>query len=104
MKGTVEPCETIRRAAQRELLEEIGIVGVATEYLGVVQMSEPEQEWHLLVCRVRTPLPETWTHRTSDGGGLDFEFFWHSLSQNPDGTWHPIFKKALASIKQHINP
>ena len=44
VKGTIEAGETIQTAAERELLEESGIIGTATDYLGCVQMSEPEQE------------------------------------------------------------
>jgi ADP-ribose pyrophosphatase YjhB (NUDIX family) len=73
VKGTVEASETIQHAAERELLEESGIIGTAIEYLGAAQMTEPEQEWHFVVCRAG-PLPETWTHRTADEGGLDLNF------------------------------
>ena len=83
VKGTIEPSETIQQAAERELFEESGVVGVAIDYLGAVQMSEPEQEWHFVLCRVGSLL-EAWTHRTSDGGGLNFEFFWHPLNEEAD--------------------
>ncbi|OCK54750.1 NUDIX domain-containing protein [Bradyrhizobium sp. LMTR 3] len=99
VKGTMEVGETVERSAERELLEESGVVGAAGNYLGTVQMSEPEQEWHFVVCDVGK-LPETWTHRTSDGGGLDFEFFWYPLGQKPNDSWHPIFGRALAFINQ----
>jgi ADP-ribose pyrophosphatase YjhB (NUDIX family) len=105
VKGTVEAEESIHRAAERELLEESGIVGRATDDLGVVLMTEPAQEWHLVLCHVDCPagqLPETWMHRTSDGGGLDFAFFWHPLDQEPDESWHPIFRRALAFIGERI--
>jgi len=39
-----------------------------------------------------------------DGGGLDFEFFWHPINQEPNETWHPLFKQALAFIRQYIKP
>jgi hypothetical protein len=85
------------------LLEETGVIGVATDYLGKVQMTEPEQEWYFVLCQVGA-LPETWTHRTRDGGGLDFEFFWQPIDHVPNETWHPIFKQALTFIYQYINP
>jgi 8-oxo-dGTP pyrophosphatase MutT (NUDIX family) len=100
VKGTIEADETIQHAAERELLEESGIGGVAINYLGAVQMEELGQEWHFVACRTG-PLNEAWTHRTTDGGGLDFEFFWHPLIDDPDKNWHPVFKRALAFINQH---
>jgi hypothetical protein len=35
---------------------------------------------------------------------LDFEFFWYALRQEPDETWHPIFKQAVAFISQRVEP
>ena len=101
VKGTIEIAESVQRAAERELLEESGLVATAIADLGSVQMSEPEQEWHFVMCKVEQPA-ESWTHWTNDGGGLDFEFFWHPLDQEPDETWHPIFKRALTFIGQRI--
>ena len=99
VKGTIEIAESVQRAAERELLEESGLVGTAIADLGTLQMSEPEEhEWHFVMCKVKQPA-ESWTHWTSDGGGLDFEFFWHPLDQEPDETWHPIFKRALNFIR-----
>jgi ADP-ribose pyrophosphatase YjhB (NUDIX family) len=98
VKGTVEAGETIEHSAERELLEESGVVGVARKYLGKIQMRDPEQEWHFVACGVG-PLPGKWTHRTSDGGGLNFEFFWRPLDREPDESWHPTFRRSLAFIR-----
>jgi 8-oxo-dGTP pyrophosphatase MutT (NUDIX family) len=103
VKGTIELPESIPDAAERELLEESGLVGTASDYIGALQMNDPEQEWHFVVCRVG-PLPDAWTHRTCDGGGLDFEFFWYPLDHELDDNWHPIFKRALVFISRHIDP
>jgi 8-oxo-dGTP pyrophosphatase MutT (NUDIX family) len=100
VKGTIEIGETIEHAAERELLEESGLVGIASGYLGMVEMDEPLQEWHFVVCRVG-PTGDAWTHRTSDGGGLDFDFFWHPLLDEPDENWHRLFKRALAFVAQN---
>jgi ADP-ribose pyrophosphatase YjhB (NUDIX family) len=100
VKGTIEADETIQHAAERELREESGIVGIATDYLGLVHMEDLEQEWHFIVCRTGT-LGDAWTNRTTDGGGLDFQFFWHPLICEPDENWHPVFKRALAFIREH---
>jgi 8-oxo-dGTP pyrophosphatase MutT (NUDIX family) len=97
VKGTIELDETVQHAAERELFEESGIAGAAIDYLGVVQMEEPAQDWHFVLCRTG-PLNRAWTHRTIDGGGLDFEFFWHPLADDADENWHPIFRRALAFI------
>jgi 8-oxo-dGTP pyrophosphatase MutT (NUDIX family) len=103
VKGTIEATETIQNAAERELFEESGIAGVAIDYLGAIRTAEPEQEWHFVLCQTG-PLAETWTHQTTDGGGLDFDFFWHSLREEPTPTWHPIFKQALAFISKRMQP
>jgi 8-oxo-dGTP pyrophosphatase MutT (NUDIX family) len=100
VKGTVEIGETIHRAAERELLEEAGIAGIANDYFGVVRMEKPAQEWHFILCRTG-PLKEAWTHRTTDGGGLVFDFFWHPLADHPNENWHRMFKRALAFLREH---
>jgi 8-oxo-dGTP pyrophosphatase MutT (NUDIX family) len=102
VKGTIERTESIQQAAERELIEEAGVVATAIADLGSVQMLEPEQEWHFVMCAV-AQLAETWTHWTSDGGGLNFEFFWHPLEHKPDMTWHPIFRRALAFIREKVH-
>jgi ADP-ribose pyrophosphatase YjhB (NUDIX family) len=104
VKGTIEADEPVHCAAERELLEESGIAGRAVADLGVLQMSDPAQIWHFVLCEAAgagtlpETLPESWTHHTSDGGGLDFAFFWHPLHQEPDDNWHPVFRQALAFI------
>ena len=104
VKGTIEPAESVERAAERELFEESGLIGRAIKYLGAVQVDGPEQEWHFVLCQVDIgQLPETWTHHTSDGCGLDFAFFWRPLHQQPDESWHPIFRQALAFLGSRIN-
>lgn len=101
VKGTIEVGESVQQAAIRELREESGLIATAIADLGSVQMFEPEQEWHFVLCEVDQSA-ESWTHRTSDGGGLDFDFFWHPLDQEPDETWHPIFKRAADFICRRI--
>jgi 8-oxo-dGTP pyrophosphatase MutT (NUDIX family) len=105
VKGTIEPAETMERAAERELFEESGLIGRAVEYLGAARTNDPEQEWHFVLCEVDRhvdPLPETWTHHTDDGGGLDFAFFWRPLHQAADERWHPIFRQAVAFLAGRI--
>jgi len=101
VKGTIEAGETVQDGAVRELNEESGVVAVAIGCLGTLEMSEPPQEWHFVICEAG-PLPEAWTYRASDGGGLDFRFFCDPLMREPDESWHPIFKRAFAFINQHL--
>jgi 8-oxo-dGTP pyrophosphatase MutT (NUDIX family) len=102
VKGTIEPAESVQRAAERELLEESGLVATTIADLGTLQMSGLEQEWHVVLCEVGKP-PERWTHWTSDGGGLAFEFYWHPISQEPDENWHPMFRHALTFIRHQVS-
>jgi 8-oxo-dGTP pyrophosphatase MutT (NUDIX family) len=98
VKGTVEAGETIEDAAIRELFEESGLPGEVIKFLGPLYMREADQQWHFVLCQTGQ-LPEVWTHHTSDGGGLDFAFFWHSLAEEPNEDWHPIFQRALVFIR-----
>ncbi|MBX2806880.1 MAG: NUDIX domain-containing protein [Hyphomicrobiales bacterium] len=101
VKGTIETGESVRQAAIRELFEESGLVATAIADLGSLQMAVAKQEWRFVRCAV-AHAPEIWTYWTSDGGGLYFEFAWHPLHRQPDGSWRPIFKGALAFIRQQI--
>ena len=101
VKGAIEHGETPQQAAIRELFEEAGLTASAIAVLGSVQMSEPKQEWHFVLCEAGRQA-ETWTHWTSDGGGLEFSFFWHPLDREPDATWQPIFRRALSFIRQQM--
>jgi ADP-ribose pyrophosphatase YjhB (NUDIX family) len=101
-KGTIESGETVEAGAVRELEEKSGVIATAIKVLGTLKMSEPAQEWHFVICQAEA-LPEAWTHHTIDGGGLDFNFFWHPMSEDPDASWHPVFKRALGFINQHLD-
>lgn len=102
VKGSIEFAETVERAALRELYEEGDIGSTAIAYLGSHQMADPAREWHFVVCG-NDILPDAWTHRTSDGGGLDFAFFWRPLDEMPNDEWHPIFRDALDFIRRRID-
>jgi 8-oxo-dGTP pyrophosphatase MutT (NUDIX family) len=102
VKGTVEPEETIEEAAARELFEESGLTGKAIKYLGSLHMTGADQRWHFVLCQTGQ-VSEEWTHHTSDGGGLDFAFFWHPLGEAPNQDWHPIFRRALAFIRMALS-
>ena len=103
IKGTLEPDELPAAGALRELFEESGIDhAVVLQKLGERSFDEIEQHWHVLLCQPIQPLPENWSHYTTDGGGHTFEFFWHDLNSEPDESWHPIFQTALAFIRDNI--
>ncbi|MEZ4708902.1 MAG: NUDIX domain-containing protein [Caldilineaceae bacterium] len=103
IKGTLEPGEKPAEGALRELAEESGIDhAVVVRKLGEYSLHDIAQHWHIFLCRPIQPLPESWSHYTTDGGGHTFEFFWHALNSDPDDSWHPIFKIALSFIRDYI--
>jgi ADP-ribose pyrophosphatase YjhB (NUDIX family) len=102
VKGSIEAGEDVGQAALRELCEESGICDSRIgSFLGTIQVTEPNQEWHLVVCSTGV-LPDTWTHHTEDDGGHDFEFFWHPMERPLGDEWHPVFKQAINFIRRNI--
>lgn len=99
VKGTIEPGESLNRAALRELREESGISDARIDrYLGKLRMCETGQVWHVVTCHAGS-LPEPWTNRCYDDGGHDFAFFWHSLDAAENDEWHPAFKRVLDLVR-----
>ena len=88
VKGGIEPGETVRAAALRELAEESGIAdtGIADD-LGTWESGHRGHVWSLQLCTFPQRLPETWTHHCADDGGHDFRFFWHDVSETPGENW-----------------
>jgi 8-oxo-dGTP pyrophosphatase MutT (NUDIX family) len=78
VKGYIEPGETVRAAALRELAEESGIAdfGIA-EDLGTFDSEHHGHVWSLQLCTFPKHLPETWKHHCAEDGGYDFRFFWY---------------------------
>ncbi len=100
IKGTLEAGERPEIGVLRELAEESGIdQALVVEKIGELDIHEAEQHWHIFLCQPTGILPEEWSFFTTDGGGHVFQFFWHSLGEAPDETWHPVFKSALAFIQ-----
>lgn len=100
VKGSIEPPETPAEAATRELAEESGIrVSGMPALLGTAAIGPEGQMWHFFDCAAPV-LPDRWQHRTEDGGGLLFDFFWHPLTESPDSNWHPVFHEAHAVIRR----
>jgi 8-oxo-dGTP pyrophosphatase MutT (NUDIX family) len=101
VKGFIEPGESTRAAALRELAEESGIAdsGIAQD-LGAFESGHHGYTWSLQLCTFPRPLPETWTHHCANDGGYDFRFFWHDLQEEAGETWRPHYRRALAEIRQ----
>lgn len=100
VKGTVEANENLENAAIRELFEESGISSASIDsYLGLHYPSELGPNWHVFVCHTTETLKDNWTHFCNDDGGLEFEFFWHPLTEEPTNEWHLLFKELLEFIK-----
>ncbi len=101
IKGTLEAGEQPETAVLRELAEESGIEQAAVvEKIGEFDIHETEQHWHLFLCQPAGALREEWSFFTADGGGLVFQFFWHPLDEEPDETWHQVYRRALALIRE----
>jgi 8-oxo-dGTP pyrophosphatase MutT (NUDIX family) len=103
VKGTVEPGEGPIDAARRELAEESGITSLSSiEPKGIWESGHKEQFWHFYLCAVEQDLPESWSFFTSDGGGLNFDFFWFRIGDIPGEEWDPVFVRALSYIESSI--
>ncbi|WOE82112.1 NUDIX domain-containing protein [Pseudomonas protegens] len=102
VKGTVEAGESTAAAAVRELAEEAGLQAEENRFLGLWHSGFSGQAWAFHECRVRVPLPESWTHFTADDGGHRFEFFWHPLASEPSAQWHPLFQAALGFLQERL--
>lgn len=103
VKGGIEPGESAEKAAIRELFEETGITSAVKEHLGVWDSGYKGQIWAVLICEAGG-LEDRWVHRTKDGGGNDFSFFWHPLEAAFDAEWHPLYRNAIVWIKRRITP
>jgi 8-oxo-dGTP pyrophosphatase MutT (NUDIX family) len=101
VKGIIEPGETAREAALRELREESGIEDSAiAQDLGTWHSDHKGHVWSLQLCTFKPKLPEAWTHHCADDGGFDFKFFWHNVHDTPGDDWAPQYQRALAAIQE----
>lgn len=100
VKGTIEPGENPGEAAVRELAEEAGILAAdITSDLGLWETGYQDQIWSFHLCKVEQETPDEWVHHTTDDGGHDFKFFWHSLTKPTNSEWHEVFHGALEFIR-----
>ena len=100
VKGRIEPGESARLAALRELAEESGIgdMAIATD-LGTWDSGHNGHVWSLQMCTFKKQLPDTWTHYCAEDGGYEFRFFWHDLNLEADEGWKPQYRRALQAIR-----
>lgn len=102
VKGTLEDNEEPEVGACRELHEESGLsLELRPVLLGVQTVGNPPLPWCFFAFETDS-LPDRWDHRTEDGGGQTFSFFWHFLDQDLDDGWHPIFHEAFRTIRSTL--
>jgi 8-oxo-dGTP pyrophosphatase MutT (NUDIX family) len=101
VKGGIEPGETVRAAALRELEEEAGIAntGIAHD-LGTWDSEHRGHVWSLQMCTFTPTLPDSWVHRCADDGGHYLKFFWHDVAAEPTEEWRPHYRRALKAIRE----
>jgi 8-oxo-dGTP pyrophosphatase MutT (NUDIX family) len=103
VKGTIEVSETPEAAAVRELYEESGLdITSSPAFLGTSTIGFPPLQWHFYAFP-SFDFPDHWDHRTEDGGGLTFSFFWQPLTRDLDESWHPIFHDAFQLIRASLS-
>ncbi|ENV31538.1 NUDIX domain-containing protein [Acinetobacter gerneri] len=103
VKGTVEEHETLENAALRELAEESGIKDAHIQtHLGIFIPSEIGPHWHVFLCETESELADHWNHFCQDDGGLNFDFFWYPLNQQPTSEWHQLFVELFQYIQKQL--
>lgn len=102
VKGTIKAGESADSAAIRELREESGIDGISIrEHLGIWDPSFESQIWTFFRCDA-PDLKNEWIYHTEDGGGLEFQFFWHPIAKNPGAEWHWVYRRAVEWLRDKV--
>jgi 8-oxo-dGTP pyrophosphatase MutT (NUDIX family) len=105
VKGGIEPGESVRAAALRELAEESGISNADIAHdLGTWSSGHKDHVWSLQLCTYTPALPESWVHHCADDGGHDLRFFWHDVQQPPGDAWPTQYRRALETIRERARP
>jgi 8-oxo-dGTP pyrophosphatase MutT (NUDIX family) len=105
VKGGIEPGESVRAAALRELEEEAGLTNTGIAYdLGTWDSEHKGHVWSLQLCTFTPTLPESWIHHCADDGGHDLRFFWHDVNREASDNWRPPYRRALETIRVRTRP
>lgn len=105
VKGRIERGEDARAAALRELREEAGLTGFAiARDLGTWSPGFDHRVWSLHLCTYSPDLKETWSHYCADDGGHLLKFFWHDMHADAGNSWAPVYRRALAEIRERTRP
>lgn len=95
VKGTIKRGEQPVQAAERELVEESGIVLTAPlRPLGAEKIGQNRVLWHFFAYHSMN-LPDIWRHKTADDCGHIFEFFWHPFDAPLNADWHADYHDAF---------
>ncbi len=110
-KGRIEPGESAKTAAIRELAEESGLAMDPSRFIGHLRerFSHPEsgetvnEDWYIWVFDAPPDLPETWTHRDEEQD-LEFAYRWVSLDATTSEKVHPYFAAVVEMVRQTSAP
>lgn len=99
-KGRIEPGESAKTAAIRELAEESGLAMDPSPVIGRLREQFPHRRVGRPSTRIGTlwvfdappDLPETWTHRDEEQD-LEFAYRWVSLDATTSETVHPTLRR-----------
>ena len=106
-KGRVDPGESHREAAIRELAEESGlnleptrfIAAFRYEFLHPYTGETVQEDGYVWLFEASTEMPESWTHEPEEEA-LPFSFRWISLDERTADHVHPHFAKVIELLTE----